>query len=41
MEKGNYCPFSFNGKCTLYPNEYNDGLCIGGEQCKYRQSVNR
>ena len=24
MEKGNYCPFSFNGKCTLYPNERND-----------------
>ena len=41
MNEENYCPFSFNGKCTLYQNEYNGGLCIGGEQCKYQSLANR
>lgn len=41
MNEENYCPFSFNGKCTVYPSEHNDGLCIGGEQCKYKSSANR
>ena len=41
MNEENYCPFRFNGKCTLYPNEYNDGLCIGGGQCKYKSLANR